>query len=371
MYKKVLSCALSCATLLTLCPHKSLQAYPIYSSYLETQINKYANDYLRQEGVDSQTIPSKLRWEYESNLEKASNRLRECISTSYFGSVDDAKVRQVVKEELASFARTMHSIIKAEALDIKVTEQVHNELFSQGLTPDDIPSELVSEYLQIGHKVMVKLRNTMREDQRTYVRINEIEKTVRDEFASFISYVKSLHTGHGNFSSHFSFWNWIFGPAIAQPTAPSYVSSQSDRVKRFELEARTKEAAERVMRLNCLDPTSLSNRVSPDYQRKLDVIRTRMRNDMSINNRDYVYLEDLERTARQELQSVIDKATFKNETCSICLEGYTPGERVGILNCSSAHAYHKDCIYPWLERDTSCPLCRKTNVIVAKQETVP
>jgi hypothetical protein len=49
-------------------------------------------------------------------------------------------------------------------------------------------------------------------------------------------------------------------------------------------------------------------------------------------------------------------------TCSICIDDFELGERIRILpRCG--HAYHLDCIMPWLtERQGCCPLC-KTSVL--------
>lgn len=46
------------------------------------------------------------------------------------------------------------------------------------------------------------------------------------------------------------------------------------------------------------------------------------------------------------------------ETCCICLEDYTLGEKLRILPCD--HAYHVKCIDPWLLKNKRvCPQCRK------------
>jgi len=46
-------------------------------------------------------------------------------------------------------------------------------------------------------------------------------------------------------------------------------------------------------------------------------------------------------------------------SCSICIDEYEPGEKIRLLpRCG--HAFHTDCIMPWLtERSGSCPLCKQ------------
>jgi Ring finger domain len=55
-------------------------------------------------------------------------------------------------------------------------------------------------------------------------------------------------------------------------------------------------------------------------------------------------------------------------TCSICIDDFEAGETL-ILLPRCKHAFHKDCIQPWLlERQGCCPLC-KANVLPDEQET--
>ena len=46
-------------------------------------------------------------------------------------------------------------------------------------------------------------------------------------------------------------------------------------------------------------------------------------------------------------------------SCSICIDDFEPGEKIRLLpRCG--HAFHTDCILPWLtERSGSCPLCKR------------
>jgi hypothetical protein len=58
----------------------------------------------------------------------------------------------------------------------------------------------------------------------------------------------------------------------------------------------------------------------------------------------------------------------KSTICSICIDEFEPGEKLTVLpRCR--HAFHKDCIHPWLtERQGCCPFC-KTDVVASTQET--
>ena len=48
-------------------------------------------------------------------------------------------------------------------------------------------------------------------------------------------------------------------------------------------------------------------------------------------------------------------------SCSVCLEGMRPGDRVMELPCSEKahHFFHYACGQQWLENNHTCPMCRK------------
>ncbi|KAJ3262941.1 hypothetical protein HDU77_011586 [Chytriomyces hyalinus] len=50
--------------------------------------------------------------------------------------------------------------------------------------------------------------------------------------------------------------------------------------------------------------------------------------------------------------------TVRESECAICLEVWLNGEIIKKLNCG--HAFHQDCVIPWLEEHVHCPLCRSS-----------
>jgi hypothetical protein len=57
---------------------------------------------------------------------------------------------------------------------------------------------------------------------------------------------------------------------------------------------------------------------------------------------------------------------FENTACSICLEDFEEGETLRLLPCK--HAYHLECVEPWLcSQQASCPLC-KADVLTDAQK---
>ena len=119
-------------------------------------------------------------------------------------------------------------------------------------------------------------------------------------------------------------------------------------------------------------PEKIPARVVSDYSAKIQKIKIRLNNSISYY-KDYVTIADIKRVCREELQPIMDKISYQNETCAICQDKYKPKEKVGTLSCNGGHIFHKDCIYQWLnvDRKKSCPMCRQQNVIVAKIENVP
>lgn len=48
---------------------------------------------------------------------------------------------------------------------------------------------------------------------------------------------------------------------------------------------------------------------------------------------------------------------LNNSSCVICFDEFKKDEELRILNCG--HYYHIHCINEWIEKNPSCPICRK------------
>ena len=51
-------------------------------------------------------------------------------------------------------------------------------------------------------------------------------------------------------------------------------------------------------------------------------------------------------------------AISQSSQCAICQCDFAPGEELKVLPCSGHHAFHTACIQTWLNKQSSCPLCR-------------
>jgi len=55
----------------------------------------------------------------------------------------------------------------------------------------------------------------------------------------------------------------------------------------------------------------------------------------------------------------LEKQRVRSEdegSCPICLKKFEVGEEKSSLPCK--HGFHMDCLLPWLQKTSSCPLCR-------------
>jgi len=345
-------------------------AVMIHRNYIEQQVRDAARNYMTSLGFAPSNIPQKLMSEYEARISDAVaalNRIADYDGRSY---VDDGEIERMVPREIESFAQTMRSLVFSYHLDQKVTTAIHDLLKKNNLSSDRIPSSMVSEYNRKGQEIMQKLRRTMRNDNRDYIRANEIESAVHNEMSAFIDRVKGSINQASNQGSSWSWWDWFTGNNSSNNNAANTSSyNNGPTIKNYELDNKVLETVYKVLREYGIDPDKVPARVVSDYSDKVQKVIKRMKQIMSNNYRNYVYVSEVEKAAREELKSVIDKIHYVGETCSVCLDNYVKGQKVGLLNCG--HTFHKDCVAAWLVDNKTCPLCRAKNAIVAQHEVVP
>ena len=56
--------------------------------------------------------------------------------------------------------------------------------------------------------------------------------------------------------------------------------------------------------------------------------------------------------------SASDTSDASDDVCPTCLEAYTVDNPRMVAKCG--HHYHLPCIYAWLERSPTCPMCGRT-----------
>ena len=80
-----------------------------------------------------------------------------------------------------------------------------------------------------------------------------------------------------------------------------------------------------------------------------------------------VPINDNDRTMREVTNNQdsicgFEKVELKNvdsgDECMICLEELSTGLPLGIIRSPCSHFYHYNCILTWIQRSSSCPICR-------------
>ena len=47
----------------------------------------------------------------------------------------------------------------------------------------------------------------------------------------------------------------------------------------------------------------------------------------------------------------------EHRRCTICMTDFQDKEKIKILDC--IHRYHVECIDQWLQKNSTCPICKK------------
>ena len=197
----------------------------------------------------------------------------------------------------------------------------------------------------------------------------------------------------------------LFSSSISLYNCGSFADLSPNKVTSFELENKVEEIVKQTTTNMGLSADLIPSELVPEYIQKTENIYNKLLRKMTTEGQNYITTYEIRREVHNQLDDFLYKAknndnsfwsnlfnwTFTNppssqhqkntsysskkinyagEICVICQNNYKNGERSGITSCG--HVYHKDCIYKWLATDSrkSCPLCRKQNIIVSKQEKI-
>jgi len=362
----------------------------VHKNNLNYKVRQSAEQYLSGQDINTYNIPARLKPDYEYKLEGAQTVLYNRITSRGRTYANQSEIDRIVREKMKPFVDTMRSIIHSLDLPSKMNGFIRRFLWNQGVNPNRIPTNFQYDYESRKNRVTSKLNSMMLQDNRDYVRINEVEKAIRDEYSFFVSQLlDQLDTQHRPHSNQLSgLLDYLFDSATNnintydtydtynepmdfnhQPSAPPYSSLDENKITLHHIEGHAQEIAQNILRNNNIDPNNIPARVVSHYSDAIQTITRRLRNIMTVDGRDYVWKSEIEAIAYEELQPIIDTIMYKGEICVVCQDEYDSGDRVGTLDCG--HFYHDDCIRPWLSGNPSCPLCRADGVYIAKIETVP
>eukprot|EP00980_Cylindrotheca_fusiformis_P005989 scaffold1284_cov108-Cylindrotheca_fusiformis.AAC.3 len=149
---------------------------------------------------------------------------------------------------------------------------------------------------------------------------------------------------------------WIVGVVVQ---SRRYQSRQAARRQRIlEMQARPASAATASNVDSAARQKEIMTRFHFETVRKdmRNISAESIRHNASKEDESSSLSEDQVYSIRQQFSSWMNKSS---EECSICLEGYQPGETIGVAIAADCnHVFHEDCVVKWLQKHDQCPLCR-------------
>jgi len=161
----------------------------IYRESLVYKIKDIVNAHLKNNGINPYEIPNKLKSEYNEKIENIKNSLYSLMNRWNRNYVSEKEINDAAKQELIPFIKNMKTVVLDKNLEQKAKEIIRQELSLNNIDPYNIPYHAKSSYQNDTQRILRKLRQIMKDDKRNYVRINEIEKTVKTELRPTINEV--------------------------------------------------------------------------------------------------------------------------------------------------------------------------------------
>lgn len=353
----------------------SLQAVMISRSSLASRVQEEAQSYLSSKG---HSVPPRIQAEYNGKLDDATQRLYNRLDREGRSYANGEEIKSTVRDVMQNFiTTTLKTLVPRNRLNDETRTIIRRVAEQEGINPNNIPSSMTTEYHSRTDKIIDSMRRTMSNDNRDYVRVHEVEHETKKEMKALFARIKreqqssspswSNNSNSSGNSSNWFDWSDFFGSS--NNNSNSSASSSSNNVSSYQLENKVAELANDVLREKGYSEATIPARVVSNYADKVQAVIRQMKQKMNDWGTTSVSVSDIKSALRNHLEPIFNALTYKGESCSICLDDYERNDRVGYLNCG--HFFHKDCIKTWLEKQSSCPLCRASSYTIQNTEIVP
>lgn len=345
---------------------------PSYSSKISISnirqiVIQKADEYLAGQGFPASQIPPRLMTEYYQKIDTVVDSLKQQAQNNL---LDERELSSAVYYQFSKFYDNLRTVVLTHHMDSAVTNAIHEEFRRQNISVSSLPSSMTQEFQSRRQTILRRLRNIMNVDNRDYVRTNEIERFVKEEMTALIRRAEQHIKNSAKPNTSFNLWDFLFGDNAAhQSDTPATISTEEpSKVKRFHLESKVLDIADKQLRQNGIDPDHVPARTVAAYGQSIQKVISGLRERMQNYGRDYVTVAEIELFVSQKLKNVIDTIKLVGQMCSICRDGYSPRELIGSLQCG--HIFHKKCISTWFTHKRTCPDCNQGNAEIVAQEIV-
>lgn len=354
----------------------------IYKDYFSNYVRQEGYKILANHSINISFLSHALQQNYEDCIASALRRLDVICRNNGCFFIDLYRIQDITAEEIQVFVDFFATLVFTHQLASEINDAICNLLHKNDLVKDDVFKDSSIEYNSRYGKVKDKLQKIMMNEYRDYVTKQEVEKAVSCEFTVLVARIKNTKKEEVEKpkEKETGFWDWFIGPssnltyvdkdssALIANTSRDYASD--DKVYKNEIEQKIPVIADSVLQENGYSQDYLPARVISDYSDVIQKIIKNVKDKISCNCYEYLYVNEIKSIAKTDLQPIFDKIKFKGEKCTICLEDFTTWQQLGVLKCG--HIFHKDCIDTSLTQfGKKCPLCGIYSEKVDHKETVP
>lgn len=153
-------------------------------------------------------------------------------------------------------------------------------------------------------------------------------------------------------------------PPSSSPTGPKIFNSAARKAEVLDALVKHEVTDTDLLRLSRYSQRTLNSTEVNQQRKEADERFDLEAQELEVEQIDSIsFMGDSNNPERKESRGLLASAE-----CSICMEEYKKGDVVcWSRNLSCNHAFHTDCLEPWLMRHDICPNCR-SNMLPQKEE---